>query len=339
MRHMPLCMQGAETGERQEAGSEKQEVKTLSIVIITKDTKDLLEDLLISIELDTPLQPFLAEVVVIDNGSSDGTTAMVQETFPTVALVLNGENRGFAASANEGIRRTKGDFVLFLNSDTILIKGEVSKMVRFMADNDEVGICGPQLVYPDMRLQRSVAAIPSLISEVLPFKAFGLSKSNTQHSTLNTALDVPSLIGAAIMARRKALDLTAGFDERFFFFLEETDLCIRMKRAGFRIVLFPSAQVIHLQGKTVRRNWIRGRMEYNISMYKFIGKHYSAFYYRCFQTVRLLKVSLFLSVTTILPVLLFGQRTRRTYSYYVRFVRWHLDGCPDNAGLRTDLHG
>jgi N-acetylglucosaminyl-diphospho-decaprenol L-rhamnosyltransferase len=329
-----------------------QEVKAFSIVIITRDTKDLLKGLLASIGRDIVLQPFLTEIVVIDNGSVDGTDAMIREGFPSVILVRNEENRGFAASANEGIRHTSGDFVLFLNSDTLLIEGEVSKMMRFMVDNDDVGICGPQLVYPDMSLQRSTAAVPSFLSEVLPFRVSGFPKLTTHHSPLTTAFDtsklthspthpltvpsdVPSLIGAAVMVRRKVFDLVKGFDERFFFFLEETDLCVRARQAGFRIVFFPAARVVHFQGKTVRKNWVRGRMEYNISMYKFIKKHYSAFHYRCYQAVRVLKVSLFLSVATLLPFLLFRERMRRTYSYYLRIIQWHLDGCPDDSGLRA----
>lgn len=125
-----------------------------------------------------------------------------------------------------------------------------------------------------------------------------------------------------------------GFDERFFFFLEETDLCARIRNQGLRVVLYAGARVIHLQGKTVRKNWVNGRMEYNISMYKFMRKHHGPLYYRCFQSVRLTKAGLFLVVLTCLPFLLIGERTRRTYVYYTRLVKWHLSGCPDNAGLR-----
>ncbi len=320
-------------------------MKELSIVIITKDTKELLNDLLTSIGRDLSLLPFLAEIVVIDNGSVDGTDAMVREGFPSVNLVRNRENRGFAASANEGIRRTTGDFIFLLNSDTLLIEGEASKMVRFMVENDDVGICGPQLVYPDMRLQRSSAAVPSLMSEILPFLA--ADSASLLHrpssivpppSSLIPALNVSSLIGAAIMMKRKALDAVQGFDEQFFFFLEETDLCLRVRQAGFRVVLFPEVRVIHLQGKTVRKNWVLGRMEYNISMYKFIEKHHTLLHYRCFQVVRVLKVSLFLVVTTLLPVFLLKARARRTYLYYLRLLSWHFRGCPDDGGLKAGLH-
>jgi N-acetylglucosaminyl-diphospho-decaprenol L-rhamnosyltransferase len=328
--------------------------KILSIVIITKDTKLLLKDLLLSIERDTPLKPSLREVIVVDNGSTDGTNAMVREESPHAILVVNKSNLGFAVSANAGFRRSTGNFVLFLNSDTILIEGELSKMLRYMGDNPDVGICGPQLVYQDMHLQRSSAAIPSLISEIIPravLERFSPGKysgkpDRSGRGHLSRAAggedeqgghDVESLIGAAVMARRDAIERVGGFDERFFFFLEETDLCVRIRNEGFRVVLYPVAKVIHLQGKTVRKNWVNGRMEYNISMYKFISKHHGPFYYRWFQSVRFLKVTAFLIVLTCLPFFLIGERTRRTYVYYARLLKWHLNRCPDSVGLRPAM--
>ncbi|MBA4418097.1 MAG: hypothetical protein C0392_09330 [Syntrophus sp. (in: bacteria)] len=307
----------------------------LSIVIITRDTKELLRDLLKSIEKDASFLPFLAEIIVIDNGSTDGTHGMIHDDFPSVLLVRNEKNMGFAASANEGIRSSTGDYIFLLNSDTLLIGGEALKILHYMMENKDVGICGPQLVYPDMRLQRSFAGTPSLLSEIVPFRRSRSFQLNTLHGVSNTAADVASLIGAAIMMRKEALSRVSGFDEQFFFFLEETDLCIRVKKAGFRVVLFQEAKVVHFQGKTVGKNWVRGRMEYNISMGKFIKKHYSSFHSTCFQAIRFMKALVFLVVCTLLPLLLVKKRTRRSYLYYFSLARWYLSGCPDNAGLRT----
>ena len=323
----------------------------LSVVIITKDTRDLVRDLLQSIEEDVSLGPHIARVIVIDNGSGDGTDAMVREDFPSVTLLGNEENRGFAASANAGFKLSSSKFVLFLNSDTRLIPGEVLKMLTYMEEFPSAGICGPQLVYPDLRPQRSAARTPSLLLEIIPGSLLDLmfprpypaetrsppaesSSRDMEKETGISARDVDSLIGAAIMARREAVERVNGFDERFFFFLEETDLCMRIRDEGYCAVLLPGVKVIHLQGKTVRRNWVNGRIEYNISMYKFIRKHYSLVYYRLFQAVRLTKSSAFLVALTALPFFLAGQRTRRTYAYYARLLWWHIRGCPEGAGLR-----
>lgn len=330
LRDVPLRLSRAE-------GNLKEPNLAVSIVIITKDTKDLLRDLLSSIDKDVPLKPLLNEIVVVDNASSDGTDAMVAKDFPAVLLLRNEKNRGFAASANAGFHRSTGDFIFLLNSDTLLLPGEAVKMARFMEANTDVGICGPQLVYPDMKLQRSSASIPSLLAEIMP--SLKTQATGKRVSRLNTALDVPSLIGAAIMMRRAALERVNGFDERFFFFLEETDLCMRIRSAGFRVILFTDAKVIHLQGRTVRKNWVKGRIEYNISMYKFIRKHHGLPYYRFFQMTRVTKAALLLCLVTTLPFLLIGSRTRRTYVYYANLVGWHLKGCPDTGGLRPDLKG
>ena len=145
------------------------------------------------------------------------------------------------------------------------------------------------------------------------------------------AICVPSLIGAAILVRREILESIDGFDERFFFFLEETDLCVRVWQAGYKVVFIPEARIVHLQGKTVRKSWISGRMEYNISLHKFIKKHHALVYYGIFVTIRFIK-ALFLAA--LFPLIFFGPRMRMKYSYYVKLISWYFRGCPDNAGLR-----
>jgi GT2 family glycosyltransferase len=340
----------------------KNSYRVLSVVIITRNTKDLLRNLLKSIEADKPLKPFLREVIIIDNFSTDGSNTMVHKEFPWVFLLKNDRNRGFAAAANIGISSAEGNYIFFMNSDTMLIEGEVATMVQFMEENPDAGICGPQLVYEDMRPQRSYAHIPSLLFEIFPRSLLELlfpakystkriskgeatsasqqtfnAEPRTPHSEHRTppkvGHDVPSLIGAAIVVRRKLLQDLNGFDERFFFFLEETDLCVRAREIGARVVFLPHAKVVHLQGKTVRRQWIKGRMQYNISLYKFIRKHHAALYYSIFQGIRIVKSFIVPLVLSLLPFLLLHRRTRRTYIYYLKLLLWHLRGCPDNAGL------
>ncbi len=337
----------------------------LSVVIITRNTKDLVANLLESIKKDCALEPFLREVILVDNGSSDGTDVMVKERFPWVSLLRSLENRGFAAAANAGVLRSAGEYVLLLNSDTLLIEGEVTKMLEFMNANEDIGICGPQLVHGDMTRQRSYAHIPSLLFEIVPrsFLEFALPtrfstkgpgrgahalarhpggecrESDAHQETVAAGLDVPSLIGAAIMGRRETLDRVGGFDERFFFFLEETDLCLRIRKTGARVVFFPQSKVIHLQGRTVRKNWVRGRIQYNISLYKFIRKRHRTSYYRAFQAVRVGKCFFMIVLLSVLAFLLVRERTRRTYLYYLELFLWHLRACPDNAGLLASSQG
>jgi len=308
----------------------------LSVVIITRNTKDLVAGLLSSMESDRSLMAAAGEVIVVDNGSTDGTEAMIASRFTRVLYARNDENRGFASAANTGWRRSSGEFVLFLNSDTLLIKGETVKMLDLMRKDPSVGIAAPQLVYPDMRPQRSFAPIPSLALEILPRFALEavFGGSRTKGTGLSAPVDVPSVIGAASMVRRQVLDATGGFDERFFFFLEETDLCIRAQKKGFRVVFFPASRLVHLQGKTVSQSWVRGRIEYSISLYRFIGKYHSRLYYAAFVSARICKALVFLLPATVLPFVLYGKSVRRRYRYYVALLLWHLRGCPADAGLR-----
>jgi N-acetylglucosaminyl-diphospho-decaprenol L-rhamnosyltransferase len=334
----------------------------VSIVIITKDTKELLRGLLNSIKNDLSLQPYIGKIIVVDNASSDATEEVIKEKFPFVVYVKNERNMGFAFSANKGSSLAEDEYVLFLNSDTVLLQGELEKMVCFMDSNADAAICGPQLVYPDMKPQRSFAAVPSLSAEFFLRRKFKVpvltqrgqgsrpkvssaKKDDSRFTihdsrhlsdsrfTLHAFFDVPSLIGAAILVRREILKAMDGFDERFFFFLEETDLCVRVWQAGHRVVFFPEARVIHLQGKTVRKSWISGRIEYNISLHKFINKHHTSAYYGIFIAVRFIKT---LFLTVLFPLFFFGQRMRMKYIYYVRLISWYFRGCPDNAGLRPD---
>jgi GT2 family glycosyltransferase len=304
----------------------------ISIVIITKDTKELLRGLLNSIKNDLSLQPNIGKIIIIDNASADATEEVIKENIPAVVCVRNEKNMGFAFSANKGASLAEDEYILFLNSDTILVQGELEKMIRFMDSNADVAICGPQLVYPDMKPQRSFAAIPSLAREIFPLAKFKVlsSKFKVQGREAGPS-DVDSLIGAAILVRRETLKAIGGFDERFFFFLEETDLCVRMWQAGHRVVFFPDAKVIHLQGKTVRKSWISGRMEYNISLHKFIKKHHTPAYYSIFITVRLIKAWFLIA---LFPLFFCGQRMRLKYTYYMRLISWYFRGCPDDAGIR-----
>ena len=323
-----------------ETGSGTNPLSCLSIVIITKDTKGLLKALLQSIMHDSSLQPYLKEIIIIDNASTDGTDKMVKSEFSGVTFVRNEENRGFSVSANLGITHSTGEYILFLNSDTLIIAGEILKMLKFMEEQRDAGICGPQLVYPDMKPQRSFANRPALLLEVIPKSILELMspvRYARRNRTYTDPIEVDSLIGAAIMARRKAIELTGGFDERFFFFLEETDLCLRIREEGQRIIFFPDARVVHLQGKTVGQSWVEGRIEYNISLHKFIKKHHTSLYYSIFSFIRFLKCFPILIIYSVLPFLLITGRARMKYKYYFRLLAWHMRGCPEKGGLRINF--
>ena len=312
----------------------------LSIVIITHNTATLLVGLLASIRQDLSLRPLLREIVVVDNASTDETAQLVSKSYPEVHYLKNNKNRGFAAAANQGSALATGDFLLFLNSDTRLIPGELEKVLSVISNQASIGVAGPQLVYEDMRLQRSFASVPSLLGEVVPFfilNALCPAKYGKSRKGSDGPREVETIIGAAMFVNARILRSLGGLDERFFFFLEETDLCVRVARSGYKVLFFPSAQVVHLQGRTVKQTWVKGRIEYAISLYKFIEKYHSAGYFKLFVGVRLLKSFLFLLLATLLPFLLLSESTRRKYGYYNRLILWHARGRPDDAGLKSSF--
>ncbi len=313
----------------------------LSLVIITRNTSHLVAGLLSSLEADESMTVATKEVIVVDNGSTDGTEDLIASKFPRVIYVKNAENAGFGAAANMGYRLASGEFVLFLNSDIRLLGGETTKMLAFMEQDPSIGIIAPQLVYEDMRPQRSFAQIPSLALELAPKAVLEalFPRFRTKGGARHSPLDVASLIGAALMVRRQLFDRLDGFDERFFFFLEETDLCLRARKTGSRVVFFPASKLVHFQGKTVAQSWIRGRMEYSISLYKFIRKYHSGSYYGAFVLVRVCKALLFLLPATIVPFVLCSKPIRRKYRYYAQLLLWHLRGCPAGARLRVSSQG
>lgn len=312
--------------------------RLISLVVITRNTRDLLLGLLRSIHEDSSAIAETEEIIVVDNGSSDGTPEAVHGQFPEVQVIRNERNTGFAAAVNQAWRKARGEIILLLNSDTRLIKGELIPLIRFMVENPSVGVAGPALVYEDMSPQRSFAPIPSLIQEIVPRFLLELVSPDRYGGKAWGSKEpepVDSLIGAALVIRRSALEAVHGFDERFFFFLEETDFCRRVRLSGLQVIFFPSARIIHYQGKTVGANWAKGRIEYNISLDKFLRKHHGSLYHRIFRTVRAAKTVLsVIGSTLIFPLMLFNRSMRRRYGYHVRLLVWYAKGCGDTGGLR-----
>lgn len=309
-----------------------------SVIVITRNTKDLLSGLLVSLCEDRGVSAQVKEVIVVDNGSSDGTGEALESQFPQVILLRNETNRGFAAAVNQAWHRAEGEIILLLNSDTRLLPGEATRILDFMQNNERVGVVGPALVYEDMRPQRSFASVPSLVQEIVPRFVLELAAPARYGGKIWGSSDpepVDSLIGAALVIRRSVLEALNGFDERFFFFLEETDFCKRARQQGWRVIFFPSARIVHYQGKTVGANWVKGRIEYNISLDKFIRKHHGNVYHGVFRTMRAVKTLLTLIGSTLLsPLLFFNRSMRRRYRYHAQLLLWYLKGCPDTGGLR-----
>jgi GT2 family glycosyltransferase len=308
----------------------------LSIIIVNWNTKNLLIQCLESIfrtagEVDL-------EVFVVDNGSTDGSGRAVKERFPDVKVIENQRNVGFARANNQALRISKGKYLLLLNPDA-QVKGKViEELISFMEAHSKVGISGVQLLNPNGSKQNSIANFPSLTTEFLnksllrrlfPKKFPGKEREDSE------PIEVDSVIGACLMVRRDALEQVGLLDEDYFLFLEETDWCYRMRRAGWKVYHVPQAEVYHFQGKSAEQEKKRAKVQYYRSRYHFFKKNRGTWQWFVLLIGLLIKLMLELVLTGIgnLFTLFAIQDWKERFSVYVHLLWWHLKFCPEEMGL------
>jgi hypothetical protein len=254
----------------------------LSVIILTHNTRELVSSCLQSVFEHTSGISF--EVIVVDNASTDGTREMIARDFSSVRYLYNLKNTGFTRGNNQGIRISRGKYVLLLNSDTKVLDNALSQMVGFMDSNTDCGIMGCKLLNPDGSIQYSCRRFPSyhtaffnrysILTRLFPQNRFSQSylMSSFDH---NMTREVDWVSGAALLARRKAFDEVGILDERFISYSEDVDWCYRMHDAGWKVCFYPEARIVHYIGQTTRRHMIRYTIIRHMSMYQFYRKHYS----------------------------------------------------------------
>lgn len=251
-------------------------IVNLSIVIVNWNVRELLRRCLASIRFD-------AEIIVVDNASSDGSADMVRAEFPHVRLVANAANRGFGGGSNDGLAAARGRYVLLLNPDTEIVGDALATLIHYADAHPRAGVLGPQLLNPDGSVQSSRRRFPTLITAL--FESTWL-QSLAPRGVLEHyyALDLPDnqpvqvdwVTGAAMMARREAIEQAGGFDERFFMYSEEMDWCKRIQGAGWDIVYLPPAQVIHHEGKSSEQVIPQRHIYFQTSKVRYFRKHHGA---------------------------------------------------------------
>lgn len=236
----------------------------LSICIVNWNTETVLRGCLQSVYQRT--QGISYEIFVVDNGSVDGSVEMVKNFFPDVCIISNQQNKGFAAANNQAIRLAKGRYILFLNPDTLIHDGAVKTMVQFMEKRPKTGAIGCKLLNPDGSIQHSIRQFPnfsvalwgSTILERLPFFRGKMKDFKMKGFTFDRMEEVDAVCGAALMVRKDLLDEVGEMDETYFMFIEELDLCRRIKAKGYTIYFLPDAVITHLGGES--RNQYPGGM-------------------------------------------------------------------------------
>ncbi|GAB4469448.1 MAG: glycosyltransferase family 2 protein [Anaerolineae bacterium] len=227
----------------------------LSIVIVSWNVRDLLRECVASIK-GQHLEP-APEIIVVDNLSTDGTVEMLRREHPDVHVIEPGENTGFSRGNNLGIRVSGGEYILLLNPDTRVLDDALARLVAYLDQHPEVGVVGPQLLNADGSVQSSRRRFPTLwtaffestwLQPIAPPPLLDRFYMRDQDDTATCEVDW--LQGAALLVRRKAIEQCGLLDEGFFMYSEELDWQRRIKAAGWRIVYYPGAQIIHYGGKS-----------------------------------------------------------------------------------------
>jgi N-acetylglucosaminyl-diphospho-decaprenol L-rhamnosyltransferase len=250
-------------------------VPDFSIVLVCWNNKGYLEPCLQSLYEGGPSSSF--DIVVVDNGSTDGSQEMLGNRFPQIKIIQNDHNAGLGKASNQGIEATKGRYVLLLNNDTVVNGPSLDAMVEFLNKNPRVGVVGGQLLNPDGSVQSCYNDFPTLREEFLIATRLGEFLWNGYPAVVDDGevRSVSWLGSACLMLRREALDQVGLLDEQYFIYGDEADLQYRLKKAGWHIFYLPHATTIHFGGRSMNR-WARRKMVYRGKML-FFQKHYGPF--------------------------------------------------------------
>jgi GT2 family glycosyltransferase len=233
----------------------------LSILIVNYNAGRLLKDCIKSIYRETLTIPF--DIWVVDNNSQDNSITIIKQYYPKVNVIENRTNIGFAKANNMALSKSKTDYWLLLNPDTVVRDNAIEKVVKFMDRNPEVGIVGCRVLNEDGTLQFACRrSIPT--PRVAFFRLSGLSrlfpnskitaKYNLTYLDPNETNEVDAVSGAFLMIRREVVDNIGMLDERFFMYGEELDWCLRTKKAGWTVMYYPDAEIIHYKGECSKSN-------------------------------------------------------------------------------------
>ncbi len=253
----------------------------LSIIVVNWNTCDLTKQALTAVFTET--HGFEYEVIVIDNNSKDTSVQMIKREFPQVVLIENTENVGFGKANNQGMKKAKGEFILLLNSDTIVLDHAIEKLVAYLDTHPDVMMVGPKLLNGDGTFQhacrRNLPNPKNAFFHLFGFvKMFKQSKHVTSYKRFSDNPDitepVEAISGAAMMFRKEVFETIGGFDEKFFFYGEDLDLCKRIHNKNWKIMYVHNAKIIHFGGSSSNKRKQSALMNFYDSMWIYYKKHF-----------------------------------------------------------------
>lgn len=256
----------------------------VSVVIVSFNTRGLLDRCLSSVESERDHYPGVIEVLMVDAGSTDGTVEMVRDRHPRVQALPTAENLGFTRGNNRALRVARGSVLLLLNPDTELRPGAVERLVTTLSEREHVAAVGPRLLYPDGSVQPSRRRFPTAATGFIESTVFQrwlgwmplLRRFYMNDISESNPHEVDWLVGACLALRSDALRQVGLFDESFFMYSEETDLCHRLRLAGWRCWYEPRAVVVHHEGKSSEQNLALRNLRFHESRFRYYRKYFGA---------------------------------------------------------------
>ncbi len=246
----------------------------LSIIIVNWNTKTLLRQCLNSLISNFQFSNFQTEIIIVDNNSKDGSREYLKKLSrrhseeqsdeeshngdpsgrnsdpqddAVIKAIFNNRNLGFAKANNQGIKSAQGEYILLLNSDTIVREGVITKTIDWMEKNHQADIVGCRLLNPDGSKQPSVGQFPNL-DQVFKMLFLDFITGGWSMQSPHKIVQVDWVMGAFMMVRKKVFDEIGGFDENIFMYMEEVELCYRAKKAGFKTYFIPTVEITHIKG-------------------------------------------------------------------------------------------
>lgn len=289
-----------------------------SVIIVSFNTRELLIEAIKSVIRNDNR----VEIIVVDNGSIDGSAELISKLYPDIMIIKNQINEKFAKPNNDAVKLAKGKYIFLLNSDAQLLNGSLDILVDFMEENPEVGICGPQLRYPDGKIQRSCRGKMTLWTHICDMLFLDylfpnsriFASSEMYYFDHKTELEVDHLMAAAILIRRDVIDKVGLFDEKLTLYFNDMDFSIRVKKYGWKIVFNPSASAIHYNRYTTKKI----NIEMGLVQEMFDNLFY--FYQKNYGKVALLIVKFFTVIGYFVRTLLWSSLNmirKNSYSNYM----------------------
>jgi hypothetical protein len=253
---------------------------TVSFCIVNWNTSSLTVQLIKSIYQTVKNNSF--EIIVIDNNSTDDSVEQIEKFFAEVILIKNHKNKGYGAALNQGIKISKGKYIMALNSDIIFLDYALDNMVSFLGKHQEAGTVGPILLDKKGNIDYSFGRFPKpwliiieqLLGKLTPKKIRPLPLEGKPDSFEFGWMEVDNIKGACMLVPRKVVESIGLFDENFFAYFEESDWCLRMEKSGFKRYLISNAKVIHFADSSFGQIPVKARRYFEESKKIYLEKHY-----------------------------------------------------------------